>query len=392
MGFYKYIAFDNKKKIKSILHAESILEAKEYLFSKNYILIKISEIKKSIKPLSEKETLEFFIDLKNLLKSTIPLYDSLVIIANKTESKKIKYLTLDISSKVRSGEDFSSCLKDHKKSFNIIMVAMIENSLKTGNLEKAIEEIIIILKKSMKLKKMLVSSITYPLILLTFCVLVLSALFFYIIPSLFELFENREVNLFTQFVINTSKFLKANLFLLIIFLNIILAIIFVAYFNINFKKTILKYLLKLPLIKNFMIKVSIVRFFRSFANLLLNGESYFNSLKLSKNMINYPPLEIEISNMEEEILKGESLSKLMKKSKLMPSMCHEMIYIAEKSSNLENIFFNIASIYEEEIERKLKKLTTYFQPIILIILGVIIGFVVLSVLLPLTDVSSFVGE
>jgi len=96
--------------------------------------------------------------------------------------------------------------------------------------------------------------------------------------------------------------------------------------------------------------------------------------------------------MEEEILKGLNLSEIIKKSKYLPTMCKEMIYIAEKSFNIENIFLNIANIYEQEVEKSLKKFTTYFQPIILIILGIIIGFVILSVLLPLTDVSSFVGD
>ena len=392
MALFEYLALAKSgRKIKSIIHAENLLEAKEILSAKQILAFKIKKIKKEIKPLSKKEVLDFFIDLKNLLSSSLPLYEALMIISEKTQNRKIKFLILDICENIKNGQSFSSSLKKHKKSFDLIICSMIENAQKTGGFVEAIDEIIKILEKTLNLKKQIVASLTYPAILLTFCFVILSALFFFIIPSLFDLFSERNMHPFTKFVINTSKFLCANKALILIGIFSLLSFIFSSYMIKSLRERVYEKILMLPYIKPFMIKLSLIRFCRSFALLLIGGESYVSSLKLAKNVLNHPPLEKEIGPMEDQLIEGKHLSELLKNSSLIPQDIPQMLVIAEETAQMPNILLNIAKIYEEEIQKTTAKLTSLLQPIILMVLGVIIGFVVLSVLLPLTDVSSFIG-
>jgi general secretion pathway protein F/type IV pilus assembly protein PilC len=150
--------------------------------------------------------------------------------------------------------------------------------------------------------------------------------------------------------------------------------------------------MNLPILKNFIIKFYIQRFFKTFATLLHGGVSYVNAYTLALNTVSYPILKNKLSSLTDSIKRGYNLSSLLKEIKIIPTMIPKMIKISENSGKLEDMFLSIANIYEEEIDRKLTKLTTLLQPIILVILGFIIGFVILSVMLPLTDVSSFLGD
>lgn len=394
MALFEYQAYTKLgKKIKGVIAASSIEESKTILQQDSLIIFKISYVdERDKKNLNQKEVLFIFQQLENLLTAGLPLYESLLILANKSEKKKIKLIILDICEKLKAGFSLSEALKTFPKTFDDIICSMIETAQKTARLQECTNEISKILSSSIQLKKRLISAFTYPLILLSFCFVVLNFLLFVTIPSLSELFEGRQLHPFTKIVFFTSKMACDNKIFILLLLSCFIGVFFISYFSDTVRRKIYEKFLNFPVIKEFMIKVAMIRFCISLSNLLKGGESYVNSLALATNVLKHPILEKEIRPLKEKLIEGKHLSELLKNSDYIPEVISKMLSIAEETSQMPKMLNNIAKIYEDEVEKFLSKISSIFQPILLIIIGLIVGFVVLSILIPLTDVSSFLGE
>ncbi|MBI5346451.1 MAG: type II secretion system F family protein [Chlamydiae bacterium] len=393
MALFEYLAIlENGKKTKGSIDADSLQDAKILLQLKNLAVIDIKQFVYKDKKFSKKEILMFTEELAKLLSAKLPLYEALLALGEKYDNNPLKELILDLQDKVKSGDSLSSALKNHPKNFDIIFCSMVENAEKNGGLEGALLQISIMLKKELQIKKQIVSSLSYPGLLLVFCMIVLTALFFFVIPGLFDLFEGRELHPFTQIIFSISHFaisFKAYLATaFILFIGLI-----IAFFSLPlFKKKIIGLITRLPLIHPFMLKIALIRFFRSFSTLLASGESYVNGINLAINVITHPELERELKKLSSQLNQGKKLSDLIKNISIMPPLVYRMMAVAEEASNMEVMLNHMADIYEDELEKKLAQITVMIQPIMLLILGAIVGLVVLSVLLPLTDVSSFAGN
>ncbi|EKD26503.1 MAG: hypothetical protein ACD_79C01151G0001, partial [uncultured bacterium] len=221
---------------------------------------------------------------------------------------------------------------------------------------------------------------------------VLNFLLFVTIPALRDLFEGRPLHPFTRLVFLISNIVCRYKLLFIGGVFSIICLVLISFLYEPVKKNFYKMFLKLPVIKLFMIKVALIRFCISYANLLRGGESYVNALVLASNVLKHPILENEIRPLKEKLMEGRHLSELLKNNEYIPDTLSKMLSIAEETSEMPKMLTNIAKIYEEEVEGFLSKITSIFQPVLLVILGLIVGFVVLSILIPLTDVSSFLGE
>ncbi|NGX48490.1 MAG: Type II secretion system protein F [Candidatus Anoxychlamydiales bacterium] len=393
MALYEYFALSKSgKKIKKVISATSFMEAKSILELQKIAAYKISKLSEKNIFLSKKEVLYFFEQLKNMLLAGLALYESLLILAEKEEKKKIKLLILDLSENIKLGLSLSEAMEKHPKTFDTISISMIETAQKTGALSESLNEIIKILTSSMNLKTRLISAFTYPVVLLTFCMVVLNFLLFVTIPSLADLFEDRKLHPFTKMVFAISKFAVNSKFFILLAAIGIVSVFLLMYFYKPFRKKIIEKLLNLPILKSFLIKVALIRFSISFSNLLKGGQSYVNSITLAINILKHQTLENEFLPIKDKLIEGEKLSTLLKDSENIPPMVSKMLSIAEETSEMPKMLSNIAKIYEEEVDRFLSKISSIVQPVLLVILGLIIGFVVLSILIPLTDVSSFIGE
>ena len=267
---------------------------------------------------------------------------------------------------------------------------MLKNAEKTGSLTAALEELVLLLQRQQQLQKQLVAALSYPLLLLGFCLTIVFVLFFYIIPTLFDLLTGKNLPFFTRFVLNCSYFLQQHkFFLMSVFLGLVFSVIMLCVSKkMRHKGRLL--LFYLPVIKTFFLKLAIVRFCRSFATLLHGGVAYLTALDLARQVMRHPFLEKELQIAEKRILEGQKLSDFLLANPHFPNLMARMLSIAQEMGNEEQMLINIAQIYEAELEKNLLRLTTFLQPVILLILGLIIGFIVLAILLPLTDVSSFI--
>ena len=395
MALFSYRAVTPKgQTVSGIIDADTMQEATEKLQVKELVLLgmeKASNRQKKSK-LPQKDLIMLFHGLSRLIEAGLPLYEALLAMEEKFSRSDSGVLIIDLCDRIKSGSSLSQSLAKHPESFDLLICSMIANAEKSGSLSETLKEIAKLLSKQKALKKQIVSSLLYPSILLLFSFIVIGVLMFFVVPSLFELFEGRNLHPLTKFVISCSEFLNHRKIELFSFISILIGTFFFVFFNKSGRKKLYLIIFQLPFLKNIFAKSALIRFCRAFGSLLEGGVSYVEAVKLAASVMNHPALEKEIKEKSAALIEGKKLSDLFMESALLPPLLARMLSIAEKSGDMPKMLYYLSQIYEEELEKSLTQITSMLQPIMLLILGAIVGFVVLSVLLPLTDVSSFLGD
>lgn len=391
MTLYRFEAVEAQgKKTKGMIDADSLEAAKEKLYAQGVFLLKLIPFtQKGVSlSLSKKMQLSLTRDLAVLLKSSLPLYESLLAIKEKYREDKAYGLLLDLCEGVKKGEQLSSVLARHPKSFDQVYLAMVRAGEETGQLEEVFLELALLTSRSEKVKSQITSALIYPVFLLSFCLIVVSALMFFLIPSLAELYEGRTLHPVTAAVLSLSAFLTEEWLFIVTFLSGgVVALYFVAKKTSFFRKLALK----TPIIKRLITEAILLRFSRVFCVLLTSGVPFLQALGLSKSVMHHPDFEEVIRKAEVNIMQGGKLTNVLAKSPLIPPLFSRMLSVAEEAGHMEGMLKNIVDIYEEDLEKSLQHFTALLQPVLILVLGVIVGVIMLAVLLPLTDVSSMMN-
>ncbi|MBM3184414.1 MAG: type II secretion system F family protein, partial [Chlamydiae bacterium] len=186
MPFYRYQAVGEEgKKISAIIDAENLQDAKQKLIKRQIVVIQIKEVdeKELSKPLGKSDVLAITRELARLLQAGLPLFEALSALEEKYRNQKSHKTLLDLCEGVKTGHSFSRALSRHQTSFDVLYISMVANAEKTGKLGECLEELSKLMEKSLRLRKQVLSALLYPSLLAVFCLVVLSSLLFFVIPS-----------------------------------------------------------------------------------------------------------------------------------------------------------------------------------------------------------------
>lgn len=394
MPIFRYKALtETGTKIAGVIDADSYELAKERLRREKVLVTKLASIeqKKEIY-LKPHVLLAFTRELAQLLEAGLPLYESLLTIEEKYRRHRCHPLFLDICDKLKSGQQLSSVLKAYPKSFDAIYISMAEAGEKTGALAWSFKQLYELTERRQKLKKQLISAMAYPAFLGGFCFLVVLGLLLFVIPSMSELFEGRSLHPLTQIVLTLSRVLqKSYLTILAVVASLVFGLSY--FFTRPRGRIFFQHILqKIPLMKTILSQAALIRFSRSTSILLFGGVPLVTALSISRRVIKHALLEEAVDKAQQHIVEGKSLSEELRKSPHIPPLVTRMLAIAEETGTLPEMLQSLSDIYDQELERSLTHITTFLQPALLIILGGVVGLVVLSILLPLTDVSSLISN
>lgn len=394
MPLYRYEAISEKgKKISGSMDADSLQDAKIKLVRRQIAATRVDLLseKQLVVSLTKRDLFSLTSEITRLLQAGLPLFEALSALEEKYREQKHHRLLLDLCDKVRSGQPFSQALAKHRKTFDILYISMVANAEKTGRLSFALEEIASLLNRQMKMRNQMISALLYPSLLALFCMVILSSLLFFVIPSLKELFEGRELHPFTQVVFACSAF-ACNAKGIFAFLSLCCIGAAVYLFStVRGKRFLSSITSRMPFVKGLLAKIAFVRFCRATATLLEGGLPVMSAFAQARSVMRHPILEAVIAKAEEKVSAGEPLHVPFQNHPLIPPLVPRMIAIAQQGGRLPFMMQQIAQIYEEELETYLTRFASLAQPLLLLLLGGLVGFVLLSVLLPLTDVSSFVS-
>lgn len=394
MGLFRYRALTQTgKKIAGIIDADSFDLAKERLRRDRVLVTHLDVVghRKEV-VLKPSMLLAFTREVGQLLAAGLPLYESLLTIEEKYRKHRSHPLLLDLCDRLKGGEQLSGILKGYPKTFDSIYISMVEAGERTGALSWAFEQLFELIQRRQKLKKQLIGAMAYPAFLGAFCFFIVIGLLLFVIPSMQELFEGRRLHPLTQMILSWSQFLQQTYPTLLLSLGAVAALLVIALRKSRVKSAFLRYLHKFPLVRSVLMEAALIRFCRSSSILLAGGVSLVQALTISRKATKHALVEEAVAEAEKHIVEGESLSSRLKASPYMPPLVARMLSIAEETGKLAEMFKNLSDIYDEELERSLHHITTFLQPALLIVLGGVVGLVILSILLPLTDVSSLIAN
>ena len=391
MALYQYKAFTTSGKKKSgTLEALHISEAKEKIREMGLLLAHLVEQRKtsSKQKLSKENLIVFTSQLYQLLSAKIPLYESLLALEEQSRSEPYHPVILGLTDRIKTGSSLSQAMQEYPHSFSSLYRGLIAAGEAVGNLEVALSRLSALLIHQNKMKKQFIAALTYPAMLAVLMVLAVGILIGFVIPAIEMLFEDREVPKFTQIVLSTSRFLRN--FGPYLIVGSISAIIFLlrALKKPKYKAKMQKFLLKIPLVSRYVIYSSLARFARTISTLIDGGLPLTSSIVFAQESLQNARLYEIMERVEVKMIEGIPLSQEMSHYKEIPPLFSRMVKIGEESGKLSAMLSQVATLYEDDTERTLTRLVTLSQPILLLLMGVIIGTVLLSILLPLSDFGS----
>jgi general secretion pathway protein F len=392
MALYQYQALDTSgKKRSGFIEAIDETEAKGKLREQGLMVSQISP-KASV---AQKHNLRgevlqtFTVQLSQLVNAGIPLYQSLSAIEEQYRGEPYHRIILSLCDQLKAGKSLSEALSSYPKSFDKLYRSMITAGESAGALNIVLDKLSTLLTKQNKLRKQIMTAMIYPGVLACFSLLIIALLLGFVVPAIEGIFAGRELNGFTAAVLGFSHFVKDYWMIYVPLLGAIL------YFSITKLRSptgqlwLQKALIKVPIAKTLIIQSSVARFCRTMGTLQLGGLTMIESLRLAREVVGNVVIEKEIENAENKIIEGSSLSHELMQSPTIPKMVSRMLAVGEDSGSTVTMLNKIADVYEEDIEKTLDRIMALSQPAILIFMGSIIALVLLAILLPMTDMSSF---
>jgi len=330
--------------------------------------------------------------LATLLGAGIPLVPALNGLIQQTSNQTLKKIIAQLKDSVNEGNSFSSALGEHPALFSKIYVNMVKAGEASGSLDIVLDQLAEFGENQQALKSRVSVALIYPVILSLVGIVILFLLLTLVVPNITEVFaESQEaLPLPTIILINVSNFLGRYWWLLALALaGILLAIRFAIQLPKG-RRIWDRFKLTFPLLGDLNIRIAGARVGRSLGSLLQSGVPLVTSLKIVQNIFNNVLLAEVIDAATEELEKGGSLSRTLRDSRWFMPMMVQMIAVGEQSGTLESMLFKVADSYEKEVETKIKALTSLIEPFMILFMGVMMLFIVLSILLPIFEMNQLI--
>jgi type IV pilus assembly protein PilC len=288
---------------------------------------------------------------------------------------------------VQKGDQLSEALKKQTNVYPEIMISMIEAGEESGKLDQVITKLADQFEKDVKLKNKIKSAMMYPIILCCLSVSVVLVLVTKVLPIFLSMFtEGMTLPLPTRIVIGFSNTLTGYWYIVIVVIAIIVFGIRIFINTEEGKRMWHALLLKIPLIGNTIVKIAAVRFTRTLSTLLSSGMTLIQSLEIVVRVVGNRVIMDGLSITKEDIRKGMPLSQSLRKADVLPPMVYSMIGIGEESGSIEDMLVKTAEYYDNEVENAVQKLVTLIEPILIVFMAVVIGFIIVSIMLPIFDI------
>ncbi len=323
--------------------------------------------------------------MADLLSAGIPLVKALTIISNQTPNHYLKEIVLQISSDVQGGDTFATALSRHPKVFSKLYCAMIRAGETGGMLDVILERLADFSETEEEVRGKIKSAMAYPVIMILASIGAIIILMTVVIPRILNVFEDLSQTLPvpTQILIGIMNLAgKYGLFVIggLVFGGLIL---YKFLTTVEGRFLYHGILLQLPLLGPVFKKHQVARFARIFGSLLKNGVSILSALEITTEVVGNAVVQKEISRISENITQGSGVAAPIKGSSVFPPVVVNMIAIGEETGRLPDVLLRIAGSYEVEVDRSVKTLTSLIEPLIILIMGVLVGFIVISMLLPI---------
>lgn len=407
MAVYEYKALNSKgKETTGIIEAESHVSAGQILKRMDLYPVTISEttggsLEKKGRDISVSAVFEritkgdvsvFTTQFAALVEAGMPVVDALDIVIQQTEKKPMRKVISVLKEEVNKGVSLADAFKLFPRHFSSLYINMVRAGQESGSLEIVLQRLADFLQLQMEMRSKITATLAYPLLMLIVGITVVFFLVAFVIPTVSGIFEemNQALPLPTMILLGVSGFLKETwLYLLVI---IIAFFVFFARYKRTPQGRVLvdRLKLKTPLIGVQYKRIIMTRFTRTLATLLTNGVPIVTSFDIVKNIIDNTLIAGAIEKARNDIKEGKEISKPLANSGIFPPVVVNMVAVGERSGQLEEMLNRVSKIMEAELDSALKKLMSLFEPIMILIMGGIVAFIVVSILLPIFEMNQLI--
>ncbi len=405
MPAYDYEALDQSGNVKKgMIAAESLRDAKEKIRSKSLypVNVNIGNDKATqsntgfnlgfLKVIKSKDLTLMTRQLATMLSAGTPLEEALTALSSQNDNIIIKDTMTRLKVAVSEGKKLSEAMAADKNSFPPLYRAMVRAGEASGDLGAIMERIADYSEKSEEIKNKVSTAMVYPIVLSIVATSVLIILMTFVVPKVVSQFENigAELPTLTRAVIWVSEFLvQYGLGLLILCVMAIMSY-FYAMRKQDVRLKVHRAQLKVPVIGRLILSVSSARFSRTMGTLLDGGSPVLESIRAAKEIVRNEVIRDAIDKIYTDVLEGQSLSKAMKKTEIFPSMLVYMCSMGERSGRLSYLLLKVADYLESEFDSFTQKFMSLLEPAIIVIMGVMVGLIVLSIMLPIMQLNNLV--
>ncbi len=338
-----------------------------------------------------KDLVVFTRQLATMINAGVPLVRSLATMQNQTENETFKKQLVNISKDVESGTSFADALEKYKGTFNPIYINMVRAGEAGGILDEILKKLAIQQEKDAAIRAKFKSAMTYPMVLIGITIIVFIALMTIVVPKVGTIIADLtggDLPTMTKVMLGISDFILG-------FWYIHVAIILfggIALFK--FLKTPKgreardRLLLKIPAIRILIVKMAVARFSRIFASLMSAGVSVIESIEITSKAIGNTVIEKELMDAAKAVANGEQFSTPLSNSKVFPPIVSQMLAIGEETGQTDTVLIKVADFYEEEVDAAVEGLSSILEPILIVVMGGMVGLIAASVIGPISSLAN----
>jgi len=331
--------------------------------------------------------------LSTLIDAGLPLLRSINVLIAQLKPSKLRDILREIRDDIQAGSTFSEGLAKHPKEFDRLYVNMVRAGEVGGMLEVVLQRLATFMERRQALKRRVKSAMVYPVAVLVVAVGIVWFLLSYVVPEFAVIFEDFGAKLpwMTQFLIKCGDFARFEWWKVALYFNGTIITIKVLSKIHTVKRITDRVVLRIPLVGDLITKVAVARFSRTLGTLITSGVPILQSLRITKETIGNEVIENAIQKVHDSIKEGDTIAAPLDESKVFPPMVVNMIDVGEETGSLDAMLMKVADIYDAEVEAAVEALLALMEPVMIVILGFICGFIVISMYLPifsLADVMS----
>ncbi len=406
MALFRYLGLNQAGDKKSgVIEAENEKNARQLLRKQNLIPLKITateqrSVKNTIKKISRKKTLsikELTLITRQwatLMSAGLPLEETLTTVAEQTEKPATKSLIISVRNRVTEGHAFANALKHYPNAFSNLYCATIAAGEKSGHLEKVLSRLADHIEQQYQMRQKIQNALIYPAIMIIVAMGIVGFLLEYVVPKMIGVYSDtgESLPLLTQILIAISHGMQT--FGIYIFIGIIvLVFLFIHQLKNNkrFQEKIHRLLLKMPILGNAIKTINTARFARTFAILFASGVSVIEAMNVSANLITNLPIRHAVEEATQRVKEGAAIHFALKQTGYFTPMSTHLIASGEASGQLEAMLERTANNQDADIGRLIETTIALFEPMIILVMGAIVLFIVLAVLLPIFQLNEFMN-
>jgi len=400
---YRYSAMDpNGRTVTGRLEADSFELVRGKLSDLSYHVLSIrqaktgssfTEIFNNFQRVSLRDLVVFSRQFATMIDAGLSVVKCLDILQKQTRNPKMKEVIGEVKRDVAGGMSLTEALQKHPRVFSALYVNMMRSAEAGGILDQVLDRLSGFLEKEQETRNKIKSAMTYPGVVFCFATLMLIGLMFFVLPKFKGIFETMglELPLTTKLMLNSSDYLKQYWYIALVVTigGVVLLKLFGRTDRGQYAIDAAK--LRVPIFGDLILKTSVSRFARTFGTLITSGVPVLRALEIVSDTAGNRVISETVVRAKQSIKEGEKISTPLFGSKIFPVMVTQMIAIGEETGRLDQMLDKVSNFYDDEVDNTLKSLTSLIEPLMIVGLGLIVGFIAVSVISPIYSLVGSLG-